>query len=109
MFQSIVGKLAAQAKKQEYREVQYRQLETDAFDILEPRLLRAVRQAAYDPTSVPIGQFRRVVEHDPNNGQKMVKFIGQRSFIDDFKAPVRRVISFLTPHGRVNASGMPVR
>jgi hypothetical protein len=47
---------------------------------------------------------RKVTELDFNNGQKIVKFIGQRSFIDDFKAPVRRVISFLTPNGPVDAS-----
>jgi hypothetical protein len=107
------AKLAILAKKQvpedhEMRRVQYRRLDTAVFDNFEPQLLTAVQRAAYDASSVPVGQYRRVVEVD-SNGLKIVKWIGQRSFTDDFKAPVRRVISFLTPHGRVNAAGMPVR
>jgi hypothetical protein len=44
-----------------------------------------------------------------SNGLKIYKFVGQRSFIHDFTREGRRVTSFLTPHGRVNASGQPVR
>jgi hypothetical protein len=107
------AKLAILAKKQlpedhEMRKIQYRRMDTEIFDRFEPDLLKAVQRAAYDASSVPVGQYRRIVVAD-GNGLKIVKWIGQRSFTDDFKAPVRRVISFLTPHGRVNAAGMPVR
>jgi hypothetical protein len=67
-----------------------------------------LQRAAYDASTVPVGQYRKVVEVD-GNGMKMVKWIGQRSFTDDFKAPVRRVISFLLPQGPVDASGRFLR
>jgi hypothetical protein len=107
------AKLAILAKHQlppdhQLRKVQYRRLDSDVFDNFEPQLLRACRQEAYNPASVPPGEYRKVVEIAPD-GMKIVKWIGQRSFIEDFKPPVRRVVSFLTPHGRVNGAGIPVR
>jgi hypothetical protein len=97
------AKLAILAKKQlpeghEMRKVQYRRLDTDIFDRFEPGLLQAVRQAAYDPTSVPAGEFRRVVEVD-SNGMKMVRWIGQESFVKAMGRPGRRVLSFNTSNG----------
>jgi hypothetical protein len=96
-------KLARLAKKQlpedhEYRQIQYQQLEKDAFDILEPRLLRAVSQEAYNPNNVPPGQFRVVPEVDAN-GLKTNRFIGQESFVKAMGRPGRRVLKFLTDHG----------
>jgi hypothetical protein len=107
------AKLAILAKHQlppdhQLRKVQYRRLDSAIFDNFEPQLLRACRQEAYNPATVPPGEYRKVVELD-GNGMRMVRWVGQRSFIEDFKPPVRRVVSFLTPHGRVNASGSPVR
>jgi hypothetical protein len=107
------ARLAILAKKQlptdhELRKIQYRRLDSASFSSLEPQLLSAVQKAAYDATSVPPGQFRQVTELD-RNGHKMVRFIGQESFVKEMGRPGRRVVSFLTPHGRVNASGIPVR
>jgi hypothetical protein len=107
------ARLAILAKKQlpedhELRKIQYRRLDSRVFDNFEPQLLQAVQKAAYDATSVPPGQFRQITEVD-GNGNKVVKFVGPRSFVEDFKAPVRRVLSFQTPNGRVNAAGSPVR
>jgi hypothetical protein len=107
------ARLAILAKKQlpvdhEMRKVTYRRLDSLVFDNFEPQLLQAVQRAAYDPTSVPMGEFRRVTEIAPD-GMKIVKFIGQQSFVKDMGRPGRRVVSFQTPNGRVNASGIPVR
>ena len=107
------AKLAILAKHQlppshELRKVQYRRLDSDIFDNFEPQLLRACRAEAYNPATVPVGEYRKVTEIAPD-GMKIIKWVGQRSFVEDFKAPVRRVVSFLTPHGRVNAAGIPVR
>jgi hypothetical protein len=54
--------------------------------------------------------MRRVEEID-GNGNKIVRFIGQQSFIHDFKTPVRRVVGFrsLDGHGFVDVSGTRVR
>jgi hypothetical protein len=106
--------LAVQAKRllpdgHELKKVQYRGLPSDAFNGLESQLLGAVRTIATDNTSVPYDAPLRRVEDVDANGLKIVKWVGQRSFIHDFTRPGRRVVSFLTPHGRVNASGIPVR
>jgi hypothetical protein len=103
-------KLARLAKKQlpedhQLRQVQYRQLEKDAFDILEPRLLRAVSQEAYNPSNVPVGQFRIVPEVDVN-GLKTNRFIGQESFVKQMGRPGRRVVSFMHCY---DASGRALR
>jgi hypothetical protein len=107
------ARLAILAKKQlledhQLRKIGYRRLDTAVFDNFEPQLLQAVQKAAYDPTNVPPGQFRKVTEF-ASDGTKMVKFIGQESFVKEMGRPGRRVVSFMTPHGRVNASGLPVR
>jgi hypothetical protein len=107
------AKLAILAKHQlppdhELRRVQYRRLDSAIFDNFEPQLLRACRQEAYNPATVPPGEFRKVVEI-ASDGMKMVKWIGQQSFVKDMGRPGRRVVSFQTPNGRVNASGIPVR
>jgi hypothetical protein len=107
------AKLAILAKHQlpenhQLRKIQYRRLDTPIFDNFEPQLLTAVQRAAYDATTVPPGQYRKVTEI-ASDGMKIVKWIGQESFVKEFNRPGRRVVSFLTPHGRVNAAGMPVR
>ena len=56
----------------------------------------------------PGGQFRKVIEID-QGGTKITKWIGQRSFVDEFTRPGRRVTSFRTDPGYVDASGRPLR
>jgi hypothetical protein len=77
----------------ELRRVQYRRLDNQTLGIFEPQLYQAVRDIAHDPTSVPRGEFRRVVSVDAN-GMKIVNFIGQESFVKQFTRPGRRVKSF---------------
>jgi hypothetical protein len=86
--------LAVMLKRQlpenhQLRKVQYRRLDDAMLSVFEPQLLKAVRDAANDPSTVPPGQMRRVVEVD-EGGTKIVKWIGQRSFIEDLKAPAYR-------------------
>ena len=87
-------KLAVKAKKllpdgNELKPVQFRALENDVFEVFEPRLLKECKEAAYRADSVPLGEMRRVEEVD-GNGQKIVKWIGQRSLVHDFTIPGRR-------------------
>jgi hypothetical protein len=107
------ARLAILAKKQlpedhQLRRITYRRLDTAIFDNFESQLLQEVQRAAYDATYVPPGQFRKVTEIAAD-GMKVVKWIGQQSFVKDMGRPGRRVVSFQTPNGRVNASGIPVR
>jgi hypothetical protein len=102
--------LAVKLKKQlpeahELRQVQYRALNDSALSALEPQLYRAVHAEAHNPSTVPPGQFRRVVEVD-QGGTKITKFIGQQSFVKDFTREGRRVVSFMH---RYNTSGVAFR
>ena len=81
----------------------------DIFEVVEPQVFQACRDSALRNDTVPHDAPLRRVEEVDANGLKIVKFIGQRSFVHDFTRAGRRVTSFLTPHGRVNAAGQPVR
>ena len=95
-------------REHELRGVQIRQLSNDALDVFEPQILQACRTEAYNATSVPLGEMRRVVEID-QSGLKIVKFIGQESFVKEMGRPGRRVTSFRTSQGFVDASGRALR
>jgi hypothetical protein len=82
------------------RKVKYWDLRNDAFEALEPDLLRAVAEHGRRNDSVPYNAPLRMVEERGENGTVIHKFLGQRSFVHDFKSPVRYVTSFTTPHGK---------
>jgi hypothetical protein len=78
----------------ELRKVKIYELRNDALDVLEPQLLKACRSEAYSADSVPPGELRRVVEID-QGGTKMVRWIGQQSFVKEIGRAGRRVVSFM--------------
>lgn len=91
--------MAVLAKKQlaadsELKQVQFRSLRNDAFEVFKPQLQKECKDAASRADSVPSGQMRRVEKID-QNGLKTVEWIGQRSFVEDFKQIPRRVLGFL--------------
>jgi hypothetical protein len=105
--------LAVKLKKQlpeghELRKVQYRRLDDATLSAFEPQLYNAVQAEAYNPNTVPKGEYRRVTEID-SNGLKIVKYIGQESFVKELTRPGRRVVSFRTDQGFVDASGRALR
>jgi hypothetical protein len=85
-----------------------RDLRSDALNVIEPQICKAVHAQAYDPSTVPRGEYRRVVEIN-QGGTKIVKWIGQESFVKEFTRPGRQVTSFRTDQGYVSASGRPLR
>ena len=85
-----------------------RRLDDDTLNILDPQICRAVRDEAYNPNTVPPGELRRVVEKD-GNGATMVRFVGPQCFVREMGRPGRRVLSFLTSAGFVDASGRALR
>ena len=93
----------------ELRKVQIRALPDTALDAFEPQILKAARDTSRRADSVPVDAPLRRVEHTDGNGMKVVDFIGQRSFIHDFNRQGRRVVSFRTDQGYVNASGFALR
>jgi hypothetical protein len=90
-------------------QVQYRGLRADALRALEPQLLTAVIVEANNPATVEPGQFRRIPEHDQYGHVTSFKFIGPESFVKSMGRPGRRVLSFNTPNGPVDASGRFLR
>jgi hypothetical protein len=86
--------LAYLAKKRlpenhELRNFQVKHIPLDALEVVEPQIYAACKKAAARNDSVPLGEMRRVEEVD-GNGMKIVKWIGQRSFVHDFTIPGRR-------------------
>jgi hypothetical protein len=93
----------------ELRRVQYRQLADDALGALLPQLLKAVSAAGKRNDSVGPNDPLREVHERGDNGEHIIRFLGQRSFIHDFAAPVRRVAYFRTNQGPIRTDGRPVR
>jgi hypothetical protein len=96
--------LAVKLKKQlpenhKLHKVQYRGLDDDILSNFEPQLYAAVHAEAHNPATVLPGTMRKVEKVNPG-GTKFVEYIGalredhpelgQRCFIEDFKAPVFR-------------------
>ena len=107
-------RLAVLAKKQlpadhDLKKVQFRALADDAFPVMEAQLLAAVNQSAYRPETVPVDAPLRRVEEKDANGLTSYRYVGQRSFIHDLTRAGRRVVSFLTSAGFVDASGRGLR
>ena len=88
--------------------VQMRSLPDDVLQGFEQMLLPACRTEAFNPLTVPKGEIREVVRTDAN-GLKVRHFIGQESFVRQMGRPGRRVISFRTDQGYVDASGRGLR
>ena len=88
--------------------VQMRDLPSEVLPQFENMLLPACRTEAFNPLTVPKGEIRTVVKTDAN-GLKVRHFIGQESFVKAMGRPGRRVVSFRTDHGYVDASGRGLR
>jgi hypothetical protein len=88
------------------RRTKYWDLRADAFNVMEPMLMRAVAEAGHSPDSAPSGGMRMV--EDPFT--KIRTFIGKESFVKAMSHPVRRVVSFWTGEGPpMSASGRFLR
>jgi hypothetical protein len=92
------------------RAVQYRGLRSDAFEVFEPQLLKAVSEAARRNDSVPDGTMRQIVEINPDNGQKMHRFLGTRSFVEFVHhAPGLGPVVFKSPTRHAHIFGYQTR
>jgi hypothetical protein len=92
----------------EYRDTPMRRTQRqspEAFKNFEDEIYPRARAAAERLDSVARGEERAITHVDPINGNKSVTFLRRDSFVTDFKAPFRRVLGFLTPHGYWNTAG----
>jgi hypothetical protein len=90
-------------------EVQFRQLRADALQVLEPQLLKAVVTEANNPCHVPAGELKKVERLDQYGQVKTIDWVGPESFVRGMMRPGRRVVSFRTDQGYVDASGRGLR
>ena len=79
------------------------------FAAFEPQIYQAAAVAYARNDTVPAGEMREVVKVDPATGFKEVRFYGREHFTKAMNREGRRVTSFRTDHGYVDASGRPLR
>jgi hypothetical protein len=102
--------LCVKAKRQlpydhELRKIKLWQMPKDVFEVFEPQVYDACAEAAKRPDSVPPGEMRMLKTKD-QNGQEIITWIGNESFVKDMGRPGRRVVSFMH---RFNTSGVAFR
>jgi hypothetical protein len=93
----------------ELRALRYRTMDDDVYERMEPMLLRAVTAAGKRNDSIPATDPARAIHERGPNGEYTIRYLGERSFVHDFKAPVRRVLGFRTEHGFVDTTGAMLR
>jgi hypothetical protein len=81
----------------------------EVFAAFEPQVYQAATVAVARNDTVPLGEMREITRVNPENGYKEIRFYGQRSFVADLCRRGRRVTSFRTDLGYVDASGRPLR
>jgi hypothetical protein len=81
----------------------------EVFARFEPMVYQAAAVAYARDDTVPPGELREVTKIDPVTGYKEVRFYGRQSFVRDMNREGRRVTSFRTDHGYVDAAGRPLR
>ena len=103
-----------------FAKINYRDVPFDAFKNLEDQALTTCVKEYLNPENVPQGTLRMVGKTDKNTGLKSNVFVGRDSFVKlpNFGCqtqtyggyrPGRRVVSFRTPQGAVDASGRFLR
>jgi hypothetical protein len=80
-------------------QVQFRALRDDALPVFEQQLLPAVVVEANNPMHVERGSLKKVEELDEYGKLKMIRFVGQESFVKVMGRPGRRVLRFMVPSG----------
>jgi hypothetical protein len=55
------------------------------------------------------GELKKIEELDETGALRMIRFVGQESFVKQMMRPGRRVLSFTTDRGRFDASGRALR
>jgi hypothetical protein len=90
-------------------QVQMRALKSDALQALEPQVLQACVTEANNPAHVPAGELRKIERLDEYGKVKTIDWIGREHFTRQMTRPGRRVVSFRTDQGYVDASGRGLR
>ena len=73
-------------------QVQYKGLPADALGPFVNKLIEACKTEAYNPATVPPGEFRQITKIDTANGHKSIEFVGQELFVKQMGIPGRRAV-----------------
>src|SRR6516162_2839678 len=94
----------------EFAKMNYLEMPYDVLKIFEPQVLKACVKEYQNPNNVPLGELRAIPKRDLlTNTVQAIDFIGRESFVKAMGRPGRRVVSFRTDHGYVDASGRALR
>jgi hypothetical protein len=94
----------------DFAKMNYLEMPYDVLKIFEPQVLKACVDEYHNPNNVPLGEIRAVPKRDPlTNTVSAIDYVGRESFVKQMGRAGRRVISFRTPNGFVDASGRGLR
>jgi hypothetical protein len=93
----------------QYAKMDWKTLPYEAVKNFETEMLQACVDEYRNPANVRKGELRMITGTDPQTGMKFNKFYGQDCFVKFLGRPGRRVVSFYSPHGPVDASGRGLR
>jgi hypothetical protein len=94
----------------QFYKMQMRRLPDDVLPGLEPQILQAACDEAVNPAHLEPGELKMIQVYDPQTGRvKWNDWIGQESFVKQMMRPGRRVVSFKTDQGYVDATGRGLR
>jgi hypothetical protein len=74
-----------------------RETPESVLNVFEQDVYAASKAAASRNDTVPPGEMRMVETRDPQNGQRIINFYGQESFVKEMNRPGRRVVKFRQP------------
>jgi hypothetical protein len=86
-----------------------RGIPADILPGIEPQILQAAVTEANNPQNVPVGEIRAINRLDETGRVRCIDFVGRESFVKAMGRPGRKVVSFRTPQGAVDASGRFLR
>jgi len=113
-----IRRIARIAQKKNYlaynaktKKVYFDRLAPDALPIFTAMLLDEIKQSVTRSDTVPEGTERQIFTRDDQTGMSTRSFVrpNGRCFTDEFTQPCRRVLSFSTPNGPMDASGRYLR
>lgn len=81
----------------ELKNVDFRDLPRSALGNFTERMISAVSDAAFDPSTVAPGNFREIAMRDADNNMLEKRFIGPTSFVVGMQRPSRRVAAIRAP------------
>ena len=91
------------------RKIDVYNLDADVRANFRPQIVQAFVAEKKHPTDLEDGEIRKVEVKDQYGVVKENQFFGNHCFVKYMGRPGRRVVSFLTNHGHVDAGGRALR